>query len=85
MAKGTSLVKSKQRYLKLITVFPEREAFYREQIAECDRKIKAAGVCLRCGRPLKDEAARQRGYGTECMKRKEAEDGTSESEELEQQ
>lgn len=73
MAKGTGLVKSRDRYYKLITAFPEREAFYREQIAKVEEEIKTLGVCRRCGRPLKDEHARAIGYGKECQNKTEAE------------
>lgn len=73
MAKGTALVKSKKRYQKLITVFPDREEFYLEQIATLDAEIKELGVCRRCGRPLKDEAARAVGYGKECLAKSDEE------------
>lgn len=73
MAKGTGLVKSRDRYHKMIVAFPEREAFYREKIQECEDKIVELGVCKRCGRPLKDEHARKIGYGKECQMRAEAE------------
>lgn len=67
MAKGTALVKSKKRYQKLIQVFPERAEFYLKQIEELDVEIREQGICRRCGRPLKDEAARAIGYGKECL------------------
>lgn len=66
MSKGTALVKSKKRYVKLISVFPERKEFYLEKIEEVDAEIKTMGVCRRCGRPLKDEEALELGYGKEC-------------------
>lgn len=78
MAKGTALVKSRERYKKLITAFPEREEFYLQKIEEVEADIVAAGVCRRCGRPLSDEHARERGYGNECMRKKEAEDADKE-------
>ena len=72
--KGTALVKSRDRYKKLIEHFPEREEFYLEKISEVEADIVRMGVCRRCGRPLSDEAAKERGYGNECMRKKEAED-----------
>jgi hypothetical protein len=71
--KGTALVKAKQRYLKLITVFPDREDFYRTKLVEVEAKIVAAQVCRRCGRALKDETAKKLGYGKECLSNAEAE------------
>lgn len=73
MAKGTGLVKSRDRYHKMIEAFPERTEFYLERIAECEDKIAEMGVCKRCGRPLKDEHARKIGYGKECQSKSEAE------------
>lgn len=67
MAKGTGLVKSRDRYYKLIEAFPDRADFYREQIAKVEQQIVDLGVCKRCGRPLKDETARKIGYGKECL------------------
>lgn len=67
--KGTALVKSRDRFKKLITVFPDRADYYREQIAELEEKILSAGVCRRCGMPLKNEKAIERGYGDECAKK----------------
>lgn len=66
MAKGTGLVKSRERYRKLIKAFPDREAFYLEQIAKVEAEIIALQVCRRCGRPLKNEHAKEIGYGKEC-------------------
>lgn len=65
--KGTALVKSRERYKKLISVFPEREEFYLQQIADVEADIHRLGVCKRCGRPLKDEEARRIGYGKDCL------------------
>lgn len=73
MATGTSLVKSRDNYYKLIKAFPEREEMYRQKIADCEEKIKEMVVCKRCGRPLKDEHARSIGYGKECQAKSEAE------------
>lgn len=73
MAKGTGLVKSRDRYKKLIDIFPERADEYRERIAEAEAKIKEMEVCKRCGRPLKDEYARSIGYGKECQAKSEME------------
>lgn len=73
MSKGTGLVKSRDRYRKLIEAFPEREEFYLQQIAEVEAKIEEMQVCRRCGRPLKDEHARSIGYGKECQAKAEAE------------
>ncbi len=67
MAKGTGLVKARERYRKLISVFPEREEFYLAEIARVEADIAALGICKRCGRPLKDEEARRVGYGKECL------------------
>jgi hypothetical protein len=72
MAKGTGLVKSRERYRKLISVFPEREEFYLAEIARVEAEIVAIGVCKRCGRPLKDEEARRLGYGKECLVKSQA-------------
>lgn len=72
MAKGTGLVKSRDRYRKLISVFPEREEFYLGEIARVEQEIIDLGVCRRCGRPLKDEEARKIGYGKECLAKSEA-------------
>lgn len=66
MSKGTALVKSKKRYQKLISVFPDREDFYLTKIAEVDSEIARMKVCRRCGRPLKDDHAIELGYGKEC-------------------
>lgn len=65
--KGTALVKSRERYKKLISVFPEREEFYLQEIEKVEALIADIGVCKRCGRPLKDEEARKIGYGKECL------------------
>jgi hypothetical protein len=73
MAKGTGLVKSRDRYRKLIAAFPERTEFYLAQIADVEQKIVDLGVCKRCGRPLKDENARRIGYGKECQTKAELE------------
>ena len=73
MSKGTGLVKSRDRYKKLIEAFPDREEFYLQQIAEVEAKILDLKVCKRCGRPLKDEHARAIGYGKECQQKAEAE------------
>ena len=73
MAKGTGLVKSRDRYNKLIKAFPEREEFYRAQIADVEAQIIEMAVCRRCGRPLKDPHARSIGYGKECQAKSEAE------------
>lgn len=72
MAKGTALVKSRERYKKLITAFPERTEFYLQQIEEVEKQITDMAVCKRCGRPLKDEHARAIGYGKECLAKSEA-------------
>lgn len=66
MAKGTGLVKSRERYRKLISTFPERTEFYLQQIAKVEADIVALQVCRRCGRPLKNEHAKEVGYGKEC-------------------
>lgn len=66
MAKGTGLIKSKKRYLKLIEVFPDRAEFYRDQIRKVEEEIIQLQVCRRCGRPLKNEQAKAVGYGKEC-------------------
>ena len=71
--KGTALVKARERYKKLIKVFPERTEFYREKIAEVEQQIMVTQVCRRCGRTLKDEHARKIGYGKECQANAEAE------------
>jgi len=71
MSKGTGLVKSRDRYKKLIAAFPEREEFYLEQIASVEAQIIELCVCRRCGRPLKDEHARAIGYGKECQAKSE--------------
>ena len=65
--KGTALVKSRERYKKLIHVFPEREEFYLSEIERIEAEIVDIGVCKRCGRHLKDEEARKIGYGKECL------------------
>lgn len=67
MAKGTGLVKSRDRYRKLISAFPERAEFYREQIKIVENEIVRLAVCRRCGRPLKNEEAKKLGYGKECQ------------------
>lgn len=67
MAKGTGLVKSKVRYLKMIAAYPERADFYREQIALVEAQIEQLQVCRRCGRPLKTAEAKAAGYGKECQ------------------
>lgn len=71
---GTAMVKAKERYAKIMERFPERSEFCLKMIEEMDGKIKLAGVCRRCGRPLKDEEARANGYGKECAA-KAAEEG----------
>lgn len=73
MAKGTGLIKTRDRYRKLILVFPEREEFYLEQLAHVEQKIIELGVCRRCGRPLSDPVARKAGYGKECLSQMETE------------
>lgn len=67
MAKGTGLVKSKARFLKLIEAYPERADFYREKLVGIESEIVRLQVCRRCGRPLKTEEARAKGYGKECQ------------------
>lgn len=72
---GIALVKRRDRYRKLIGVFPDRQDFYTQQIEELDAQIHEMSVCRRCGRPLKDEEARAIGYGKECLaKAEEAEE-----------
>lgn len=71
--KGTAMVKARDRYVKLIAVFPERREHYESQIADLVEQIKLAKVCRRCGRPLKDEIAMELGYGKECAAKAEAE------------
>ena len=73
MSKGTGLVKSRDRYKKLIDIFPERANEYRVRIAEVEAEITRMAVCKRCGRPLKDEYARSIGYGKECQAKSEME------------
>lgn len=67
-------MKRRNRYHKLIGVFPEREEFYLQQIAEVEEQIQEMSVCKRCGRPLKDDDARAIGYGKECLNKAEEED-----------
>lgn len=67
--KGTALVKKRDRFLKLIEIFPEREEFYRSEITAVNEKIKVLGACRRCGRPLRSKEAKERGYGDECAKK----------------
>lgn len=76
--KGTALVKARDRYKKLIEVFPERTEQYLALIAENEQKIQDLGVCKRCGRPLKDEEARKIGYGKECLNKTQALEATTE-------
>ena len=78
MAKGTALVKSRERYKKLITAFPEREEFYLEQIADINQQIVTMGVCRRCGRPLKSDEALELGYGKECLNKAMEAEATTE-------
>ena len=66
------MVKSRDRYKKLMAAFPERTEFYLEQIADMEQQIQDLGICKRCGRPLKDEQARKIGYGKECQAKSEA-------------
>lgn len=66
MAKGTGLIKARERYKKLTTVFPERAEFYAEQLAIVEEQIISLGICRRCGRPLKNAHAMSIGYGKEC-------------------
>lgn len=73
MSKGTGLVKSRDRFTKLIDVFPDRADFYREKIEALNQEIVLLKVCRRCGRPLKDEHAQALGYGKECQAKQEAE------------
>lgn len=71
MSKGVGLVKSRDRFHKMILAFPEREEFYLEKILECEQKIVELGVCKRCGRALKSDEARAIGYGKECLSKTE--------------
>lgn len=70
---GTSMVKARERYAKIMERFPERAEFCVQQIELMNDKIRVAGVCRRCGRPLKDDQARINGYGKECQAKAEAE------------
>lgn len=72
MAKGTGLIKSRDRYIKLMDVFPERKDFYLERLAVVNEEIIRMKVCKRCGRPLKDPHTIAAGYGRECQTRTEA-------------
>lgn len=82
MAKGTGLVKSKARYLKMIEMYPDRAEFYRTQIEKVEADIIKLQVCRRCGRPLKNEEARKIGYGKECQSQALAEAEAYEAESL---
>ena len=77
MSKGTALVKSRERYKKLIDIFPERAEEYRQRIADVENQIVEMEVCKRCGRILKDVEARKLGYGKECQAKSEMEAETT--------
>lgn len=71
MSKGLGLVKSRDRFRKMVDAVPERKEHYLQMIAECEAKIVELGVCKRCGRPLKSDEARAIGYGKECLSQTE--------------
>lgn len=66
------MMKRKRRFEKCILTFPDREEFYRTEIARLDEGLRKIKACLLCGRPLKGEESQRNGYGPECLKRIEA-------------
>lgn len=67
MSKGTAAAKRRANYERLKTTFPERIDFYNEQIEEMTATLRQLGACLRCGRELKSDDARDLGYGKDCL------------------
>jgi len=70
MSKGTALVKSRERYKKLMGVFPDRAVFYNDELRKVEEEIDRLNVCRRCGRPLANAEAK---YGKECLAKAMAE------------
>lgn len=63
--------KRRIKLLKLSEMYPERADDYKILIAALEADLRAASTCILCGRKLSDEAARERGIGSECMKKAE--------------
>lgn len=66
------MMKRKKRFEKCILTFPDREEFYRNEIARLDEGLRRINACLLCGRPLRGQESMANGYGPECLKRIEA-------------
>jgi len=54
---------------------PETADRYIELAAEIKERLRREGVCVACGRPLKNEESLKTGYGPECTDK--LEDGTA--------
>lgn len=47
---------------------------YVELASEIEARLRAAGACVACGRPLKNPASLESGYGEECATNLEKEE-----------
>lgn len=75
---NTGMVKKAKRahkMAKMAEAFPERAAEFEQRRILLVHELKAAGVCLYCGRSITSEAAREIGLGLDCYSRL-SEDGT---------
>lgn len=58
--------KRRTKLNRMIELYPEDAERYREMQAAINEELRAAGVCLYCGRQIKSEEARQIGLGKDC-------------------
>ena len=70
LSKASSYLAYSERKLSEATD-PEQVKFWQAKVAWYRKALE--GRCQRCGRELTDEVSRQRGFGSECIKRVPAE------------
>lgn len=58
--------KRRNKLNRMIDLYPEDAERYREMQTEITEELRAAGVCLYCGRQLKGDESRARGLGADC-------------------
>lgn len=78
--KSAGLGRLAKRRIRLLTLVERKRAegdevmalHYEHTAQAAERRLWAEGACLRCGRRLQDETSKERGYGSECAHKLEA-------------
>lgn len=78
---GQRLARRRLKFVALIEQFPHRTDEFNARIAEIDEKLANMHFCRRCGRPLKTAAAKEQGYGPECLRKSQSESADTLSQE----